>query len=119
MFDREEMIKSALEAVIDNTDLEPGELNQNINRVMVSMQKANEQFDDLDDKIQVLLTATEDLNESGTQMAEASVQIARASEKIGKSVNELNETQQEMSNNIEELQDTLNRLENYMPEDEQ
>lgn len=119
MFDKEEMIKNAMQTLIENTDLEPGELNKNMNKVMVSMKTANKRFDELDNKIQTLLGATEDVNASSTRLAEASVQLAKAAESIGKSVNELNETQKEMAENMKELEDTLDRLETYMPEGEE
>jgi len=119
MFDREEVVKSAVATVIENTDLDPGEVNRNISKVMATMRKANEQFEDMDEHVGELLNASQQLDESGTQVAQAGVEMAKASQSLAESVNQLNETQEELSSNMEDLHDTLDRLEKYMPEDEE
>ena len=118
MLNRDEMIESALEAVIENTDLDPGEVNRNSTKVMATMEKANEQFEDMDEHVGQLLNASEQLDKSGTQVAQAGVQMAKASQSLAESVQELNNTQEELSSNMDDLADTLDRLEKYMPEDE-
>lgn len=117
MLDRDEMIQSAMEAVIEKTDLDPGEVNRNITKVMAAMETANEQFEDMDEHVGQLLAASQQLDESGTQVAQAGVEMAKSSRQLAESVQELNNTQQELSSNMEELKDTLDRLEQYMPEE--
>jgi len=117
MFDRKEVIQDVMETVIENTDLDPGEVNKNISKVMATMEKANKQFEDMDEHVGQLLNASENLDQSGTQVAQAGVEMARASQALAESVNDLNETQQELSSDMEDLQGTLDRLETYMPEE--
>jgi len=116
---RDSIIQSAVEKVIENTDLDPGEVNRNISKVMATMKKANEQFDQMDEHVNRLLGATQQLDESGTEMAQASVEMARASQNLAQSVDELNATQRELSDDMDDLQDTLDRLQNHMPEGEE
>lgn len=113
------MIKSAVESVIERTDLDPGEVNRNITKVMATMKKANEQFDKMDEHVAQLLSATQRLDESGTEMAQASVELAKASQNLAESVNELNETQEELSDDMEDLEGTLETLQEHMPEGEE
>jgi len=117
MFDRKEVIQDVMETVIEKTDLDPGEVNKNITKVMATMNKANEQFEQMDEHVGQLLNASENLDQSGTQVAQAGVEMARASQALADSVNDLNETQKELSSDMEDLQDTLDRLETYMPEE--
>lgn len=113
------MIQSAVEKVIERTDLDPGEVNRNITKVMATMKKANEQFDKMDDHVSQLLGATQKLDESGTEMAQASVEVAKASQNLAESVNTLNETQEDLSDDMEDLQETLDTLQDHMPEGEE
>ena len=113
------VIQSAIESVIENTDLDPGEVNRNITKVMATMKKANEQFEDMDQHVRKLLKASSKLDNTGTEMAQASVDMARAAQDLSESVQDLNNTQEELQDNMEDMQDTLERLEEYMPDGEQ
>ena len=113
------MIQSAVEKVIENTDLDPGEVNRNITKVMATMKTANEQFDQMDEHVGQLLGATQQLDQSGTEMAQASVEVAKASQNLAESVNTLNETQKELSDDMADLQNTLDTLQDHMPEGEE
>jgi|APHM01.1.fsa_nt_gi hypothetical protein len=118
MLDREQIVQNALQKVIESTDLDPGEVNRNITKVMKTMQVANKQFQDMDEHVGELITASERLDDSGTEMAQAGVELARASQNLAESVNELNETQEELQSDVNDLSNTLERLEQYMPEEE-
>lgn len=111
------MIQKTLEKVIENSDLDPGEVNRNISKVMTTMRKANEQFEDMDEHVGQLLGATERLNNSGTQVAQAAVDMTRASQNLADSINDMSNTQKELSSDMEDLKDTLDRLEQHMPEE--
>lgn len=117
MLNRDQIIQDAVEAVIEQTDLNPGEVNSNISQVMKTMEEANERFRNMDDHVSDLLTASQELDETGTQMAQSSVNMARAAQNLAESVDNLTETQQQMVEDMDELQETLDKLETHMPEE--
>jgi methyl-accepting chemotaxis protein len=118
MLDREQIVQNALQKVIESTDLDPGEVNRNITKVMKTMQVANSQFQEMDDHVAELIKASKRLDDSGTEVAQAGVDVARASQNLAESVDDLNDTQEELQNDINDLSNTLERLEQYMPEEE-
>ena len=117
MFDRKELIEDVMETVIEKTDLDPGEVNENITKVMGTMEEANEKFQEMDAHIARLIKASNRLDESGTEVAEAGVEMAKASKALGEAVSELSDTQEEMSSNMADLEETLEKLDNHIPEE--
>lgn len=118
MFDKEQIVQDAVEAVIERTDIDPGEVNRNIKKVMQTMDEANEQFALIQQQIQGIRGAAEELDSSSTEMAEAGVEMAKGAQSLGEAVNELESTQNKLSEDMNDLKDTLDRLEDKIPEEE-
>jgi uncharacterized protein YoxC len=94
MFDRKEIVQDAVEAVIERTDLNPGEVNQNMKKAMATISRTNDQFDRIRQETNNLMQSSKQLNSNATDMAEAGVTMAKAAQELGRAVNDLSETQE-------------------------
>ena len=103
MFNKEQVIQEAVEAVIERTDLEPGEVNRNISKVMQTMDEANEQFAQIQSKLTEIKSTANKLDTSSANMAEAGVEMAKGAQSIAEEINELQDTQTDLVDSMEEL----------------
>lgn len=115
---RKEWIQAAVMELLDATDLAPGEVNTNIQKVMRTLSESQEQFNNIQIGLSDLLDSTQKLNENSTDMAEAGVDMARAANDIGESLNDLNDLLEHLDDDIDDLNDTMEKLEQYIPEEE-
>lgn len=111
------MIDQAVESALEQTDLEPGEVNQNINKVMETMDEAYDQFEDIEQHLQAIIKVASQLDENSQDMASAAIELSKASQSIAESVNQLDETSTEMKDNIENLEEVMQKFESHLPEE--
>ena len=114
---KDQIIRDAVAEMMEQSDLEPGEVNSKITRVMEVMGKSQERFKDIESTQHELIQSAEGLDSSSKQIAEAGVEMAQAAQQIGKRVDEFNQTSAELTDSLAELQKTLEKFEQQMPEE--
>lgn len=112
------MVEKAVSEVFEQSDLEPGELNQRISQVTDMMEDVHEQFDDLENFQKMLVERSENMNKSATQMAEASVAIAEASQALAEATRDFGDNVQELQKSIDQLEQTYDKIEERIPDEE-
>jgi len=115
---KDNLVEDAVEKAIEQTDLEPGELNQNIKKVMATMDESYQQFEEIKMYLQGIKSIAGDLDNSSQDVANAAIELSKASQNIGEAVNDLDETTETMRENINDLTEVMERVESHIPEED-
>lgn len=111
------LIDDAVQAAIEQTDLEPGEVNENITKVMETMDESYRQFEQIKRYLQAINSTASELDDSSQDVANAAIELSKASQNIGEAVRELNETSTQMKQDINDLTEVMEKFEEHMPEE--
>lgn len=111
------IIDDAVEAAINQTDLEPGEVNRNIKQVMDTMEESYRQFDQIKRHLQAMHSVAGELDDSSQDIANAAIELSKASQNIGEAVNDLEDTQADMKENINDFTEVMEKFQEHLPED--
>lgn len=115
---KDNLIEDAVEEAMKQTDLEPGEVNENITKVMDTMDESYKQFEQIKKYLSGIRTTANELDESSQDVANAAIELSKASQNIGQAVNQLDNTTDKMGKNIEDLTEVMEKFQEHMPEGE-
>ena len=117
------LVSSAVSEAFEQSGLEPGELNDKIDSVMITMEQANAQLEDADEfqekirgDIQDLNETAEVLAEASATMAEASVGISESADRMSDAINSNSEDMRELQEEVEGLHDSLEKVQGFIEE---
>jgi len=115
---KDNLVEDAVEKAIEQTDLEPGELNKNIKKVMATMDESYQQFEEIKMYLKGIKTIAGELDDSSQDVANAAIELSKASQNIGEAVNSLDETTENMREDINELKEVMNKVNSHIPEED-
>lgn len=108
------LVSSAVEEAFDQSGLEPGELNDKIDSVMLTMEQANQQLEDADEFQEKIRGDVNDLNQAAEVLADASATMAEASVGISESADRMSAALDSNSDDMNELQSEIQDLNESM-----
>jgi len=112
------MIDQAVESALNKTDLEPGEVNDNIKKVMNTMDESYKQFQSIKKYLERISTETKKLNKANQQTAESALEVAKVTQELGEEIEKLNKNTTEMQEALDELNETISKFENHVPDED-
>jgi len=117
------LVSTAVEEAFEQSGIEPGELNNKIDRVMETMEQANMQLDDADEfqqeitqDIKAMQESAEVLAEASTTLAEASISISESADGMKEAVESNSEDLQDLNDEIQNLNNTMEKVQNFIEE---
>lgn len=112
------MIEKAVEEAFEKSDIEPGELNHKIDKVMEVIEQVSDQFDDVQEFQGEMGVKIDNMQDAATTLAEASVAIAEAAESMNQAMEQSTKGVEDLDESVEELNETFETIEDLIPEEE-